>query len=125
MREEADAAEACGAVLATLRAVARRVEPRLEHPVGVLASIAASAPPASEAEARARRARVLEPARVPPARLLARVGVGALSPVVGPPARAPPDLELVHAKIVSRKGVGHGDQLVVEETRGKIEWEST
>jgi hypothetical protein len=98
--EEADAAAAGGAVLAGLRPVARRVEPALEHPVRELAGVAALAP--ALAEVRARRAGVAVPPGVPPPRLLPRVREGALRPVMAPPARAPPHLELVHPELIAR-----------------------
>lgn len=113
MCEEAHAAEARGSVLAGLRPITRRVEPGLEHAMGVLTALAASTSAAS-AEVRAGGAGVMEPPRVATTGLLARVSVGTLGPVMRPPAGAPPDLELVHTKIVAAEHAGR------REVKGRV-----
>ena len=78
--EEAHPPPATGAVLARLRAVTRGVEPALEDAVRVLARVAFLA--ISLAEIGARRAGVVILPRVTAARLLPRVGVRTLRPVM-------------------------------------------
>lgn len=75
------------------------MEPALKDTVGELTGVALPAPALPELRAGGRR--VLVPPGVPPACLLPRVRVRALRPVVGPPAPAPPHLELVHPELVA------------------------
>jgi hypothetical protein len=75
------------------------VQPALEDAVSVLARVSALA--RSLPVVRARHGRVIELARVSPARLLPRVGEGALGPVVRARARASLHLEVIHAKVVA------------------------
>lgn len=105
MGEEANLPPAIRAVLAGLRVVPGRVEPDLEHPVCELAAVPAAAAAASAPELGAHVAGVVVPTRVAAAGLLAGVGEGAVGPVVAPAAGAPPDLELVHPKVVGGVGV--------------------
>lgn len=104
--EEADLALAVLAVLAGLGAVAGGVEPALEDAVGELAGVAAGAAAATVVGADG--AGVVVAAGVAAAGLLARVGEGAVGPVMAAAARAPPDLELVHAEVVGGVGVVAG-----------------
>jgi len=97
--EKADSAATTRAVLAWLSPVASRVEPALEDSVSELARVTLTATPS--AELGAGRAGVVVLPWIPPASLLARMGVRTLCPVVRPCTSAPPDLELVHAEIVA------------------------
>ncbi|URD96902.1 hypothetical protein MUK42_30955 [Musa troglodytarum] len=73
--------------------------------MGEIAGVAEAAPPAP-AEVRAWGAGVVELAGIAPSRFLSRVGIGALGPVVHPPAGAPPHLKLVHPELVAGVFVG-------------------
>nr|XP_010915082.2 DEAD-box ATP-dependent RNA helicase 39 isoform X2 [Elaeis guineensis] len=79
------------------------MEPALEHPMRELAGVAPLAVALPKVRAGGTGVMVLP--WIPPASLLARVGVGAFSPVVGTPPCAPPHLELVHPELVARVGV--------------------
>ena len=98
VREEAHRAVALLQVLAQPGLVLLRVQPALEHSVGVLAPVPLLA--ALLAEVGAGHAVVGHQAWVPPAGVLPGMDKGALDPVVavGPGAR--PDLEVVHAEVV-------------------------
>ena len=100
MREEARSSFASRPVFAQLRSVPARVQPTLEDAVRVFARVAARTRPF--AELGTRRASVVEPARVSATRLLARVRVRTLRPVVRARARTPTHFELEHAEIVAQ-----------------------
>ena len=103
VREEAAPSIAPRPVFAQLRPVPARVEPALEDAVRVLARVAARAAPL--AKLGARLPRVVEPPRVTPPSLLARVRERTLRPVVRPGAAAPTNLKLEHAEVVRKARV--------------------
>jgi hypothetical protein len=97
--EKADLTATTRAVLAWLSPVTSRLELALEDSVSELARVPFPATPSSEIGAG--RAGVVVLSWVPSASLLTRMSVRTFRLVVRPYTCAPPDLELVHEKIVA------------------------
>lgn len=96
--KETDLSGAQQARIADARAVTRRVEPILKHPVRVLARVALIAD--AVAERRADYGGVGIPTRVAALSLLSAMRVGAVGPVVGTHSRAALDFVGVHPEVV-------------------------
>jgi len=101
MRKEACAAVARPSVLAQLRSISRWMKPALKHAVRVLTHVALKAGPF--AELWARRSAVIEPSRVSTTRLFSRMRERTLCPVVRAGSRAPSNLKLVHAELITHQ----------------------
>lgn len=124
MCKEANFSLAVFPIFACLCSVPCRVEPALKNAVSELAAVATATP--STAILRAHRPGVVVPPRVAATGLFARVGKGAVGPVVAPAAGAPSDLELVHPEVVGgvrvvgvRVGVVVGEELVQDGLVGE------
>lgn len=96
--EETDFPAAAGSVVAELGPITRRVKPAFEDAVSEVTGVTSVA--VTFAEFRARGGWVVILARVSPASLLGRVGVGAFRPVMWPATWAASDFELEHSEMI-------------------------
>lgn len=103
MSKEAYLPLAILSILASFRPIPGRMQPALKNAMSEFTVIATAAPAASIL--RTNGTGVVVPSGVTSASFLARVSKRAVSPVMAPAAGAPPDLELIHAEMITGVGV--------------------
>lgn len=101
--EETDFPTTTRSVLTGLSPIPIRMQPTLENPMCELARVTFLTIPF--AKLRTRRTRIMVLQWVPTTSLLTRMRVRALRPIMRPRTCAPPNLKLVHPKMVARERV--------------------